>query len=533
MPCLIPVDVFYEHIDCFLPVGYRFRPTDEELINHFLRRHVLGYRDDPCIIPETPFVHKFDPWHLPRLFRERSIVRSKEAEWWFLSRLLFKTQKNSKYDRQTPSGHWKTTGQEKKINAKSTNRLIGTMRNLVFIENEGSSAKETVWVMHEYCLHDNYGANFLDQKFVLCRLINKRDEFIDDSTSVEAGSISLLMNLGNDKAWSNIPENIIEATMDQLAEALCPPMNLNLSSNPHLVDMGAPSHVHIANDNLDQSDQQGDVVDGIETDGSIDDILDAIDWNMDEICQQRSGTEPETDNGQGWGLPADRPIEQGEHADRLRQPTIRLVDDRPREETSIHAQDNSQEQNIDHIFMIQPIEEYPEINCLTHAPVPTRASRGRDRVQLHNGHGLASKAKVTGLVENYGEINCLACEPVTIQASRGRDRVHLQNKPSVRLVSKESKGEKDKAAANISKNVFSMRELKACLEQTQEIEQSSKSKSSVFPASSAKSPIMAPDKCSQGSVSSANSNRTKHFKSKSFQTEAKPNRKVKPSSKTR
>ncbi|KAI6701567.1 hypothetical protein NL676_015891 [Syzygium grande] len=411
MPCLIPVDIFYKHVDSFLPVGYRFHSTDEELVDYYLRRQILRYKDDPCIIPETPSVHKFDYWHLPGLFRERSIVRSQEAEWWFLSRLLFKTRNSSKYDRQTPSGHWKTTSQEKKTNAKGTNKLIGTLRNLVFIENEGSSAKETVWVMHEYHPHDcSFGANFLDQqRFVLCHLINKQDEFINASTSVEAASMSSFLNLDNDKARSNIPENDMEAVMDPRAETLCPPVNPNLSSNQPLVDMGAPSDIDITNDN--QFDWL-ELVDRTEKDGSINQFLD------------------ETDHGQH--------------------------------------------------------------HC------PTRVG----------GRLQTDRSKVE--TESLSKIN-----------------------PPGRLASKEKEVEKDKAAANISKNVFSMRELKARLEQTQELEQSRKSELSDFTASSAKSPTMVRDKGLQGSVSREISNRNKTLESKSFQTSAKQNRKVRPSSKAR
>jgi len=58
----------------------------------------------------------------------------------------------------------------------------------------------------------------------------------------------------------------------------------------------------------------------------------------------------------------------------------------------------------------------------------------------------------------------------------------------------EREGEKDKAAADISKNVSCIRELKACLELTQEIKQSRKSESSDFTVSSAKTPGVVRDK---------------------------------------
>ncbi|KAI3439227.1 uncharacterized protein J3R85_004943 [Psidium guajava] len=466
MSCLIPLDIFYGQMHKFLPVGYRFRPTDDELVDHYLRGQIFGYNADTCIIPVIRDLYKIDPWDLPPRFRACSIVRSKEAEWWFLTRLSVKTQSRRKFDRQTQSGHWKTTGQEKEIKAKGTDKLIGTMKNLVFTENEGSSGKkETVWVMHEYRLNGcDPGTNTLDQQnLVLCHLVNRRDAFIDGSISAETGSMSPFSRLGDDKARNDVPEvstnmpcgvlqvqrlngqNVMEAVMDPCAEALRPPVNPNLPSNPHLVDMGAPSNIDITNDN--QSDLLKYLVDMIDEDGPIDGR------SLDAIIPPSSGTESDTDNGQGWWSPVNRPIEQGEHVDRLRQTTVRPPGSMPREEVRFHAQDNS---NFPRIFMIQPVGYEPEINCLTFDPVPTRASRDRDRVQLRNKPSgkPASKGKVTPSKEpalphhkpvlkwvkaeaEPAQLSCASARnPVPTRASRDRDRIQLQNKPSGKLASK-------------------------------------------------------------------------------------------------
>ncbi|MCH87775.1 NAC domain-containing protein 78-like [Trifolium medium] len=47
-----------------LPPGFRFRPTDEELIGYYLKRKVEGLEIELDVIPMIDF-YKFDPWELP------------------------------------------------------------------------------------------------------------------------------------------------------------------------------------------------------------------------------------------------------------------------------------------------------------------------------------------------------------------------------------------------------------------------------------------------------------------------------------
>lgn len=50
-----------------LPLGFRFTPTDEELVMYYLKRKITGKEPHIDIIPELD-IYKFAPWKLPGNF---------------------------------------------------------------------------------------------------------------------------------------------------------------------------------------------------------------------------------------------------------------------------------------------------------------------------------------------------------------------------------------------------------------------------------------------------------------------------------
>lgn len=50
-----------------LPPGFRFHPTDEELVVHYLKKKAASVPLPVSIIAEID-LYKFDPWELPSIY---------------------------------------------------------------------------------------------------------------------------------------------------------------------------------------------------------------------------------------------------------------------------------------------------------------------------------------------------------------------------------------------------------------------------------------------------------------------------------
>ena len=59
---------FFTHGALKLPIGYRFCPTDEEVLLHYLKKRVHAMPLPASVIPEFD-VFQTDPWDLPGLFK--------------------------------------------------------------------------------------------------------------------------------------------------------------------------------------------------------------------------------------------------------------------------------------------------------------------------------------------------------------------------------------------------------------------------------------------------------------------------------
>ncbi|KAL2903795.1 NAC domain-containing protein 83 [Bienertia sinuspersici] len=130
-----------------LPPGFRFHPTDEELVVQYLKRKVFACPLPASIIPEVD-VCKSDPWDLPG---------DKGQERYFFSTREAKYPNGNRSNRATVSGYWKATGKDKAVVAglKSTPLIVGMKKTLVFYRGKPPHGSRTDWIMHEYRLVDN------------------------------------------------------------------------------------------------------------------------------------------------------------------------------------------------------------------------------------------------------------------------------------------------------------------------------------------------------------------------------------------
>ncbi|KAH7278024.1 hypothetical protein KP509_38G020200 [Ceratopteris richardii] len=149
-------------VKSFLPPGFRFHPTDEELVVQYLKKKVAGKMVDNWVIGEID-IYKFEPTDLPGL----AILCSKDPEWYFFNA----QDKRPRTNRTTTAGYWKATGKDRRITVGSCS---GMKKTLIYYLGRAPHGKRTDWVMHEYRLDEEVERKMnCTKSFVLCRVRKK------------------------------------------------------------------------------------------------------------------------------------------------------------------------------------------------------------------------------------------------------------------------------------------------------------------------------------------------------------------------
>ncbi|CAI0476872.1 unnamed protein product [Linum tenue] len=107
-----------------VPPGFRFHPTDEELVDYYLRKKVASKRIDLDVIKDVD-LYKIEPWDLQELCK---IGTEEQNDWYFFSHKDKKYPTGTRTNRATKAGFWKATGRDKAIYCRHS--LVGMRKTL-------------------------------------------------------------------------------------------------------------------------------------------------------------------------------------------------------------------------------------------------------------------------------------------------------------------------------------------------------------------------------------------------------------------
>ncbi|PIN10896.1 hypothetical protein CDL12_16498 [Handroanthus impetiginosus] len=150
-----------------VPPGFRFHPTEEELVGYYLRRKINSMKIDLDVIIDID-LYRMEPWDI----QDRCKLGYEEQnEWYFFSHKDRKYPTGTRTNRATTAGFWKATGRDKAVLSKD--RIIGMRKTLVFYKGRAPNGRKTDWIMHEYRLQTSEHGPPQEEGWVVCRAFKK------------------------------------------------------------------------------------------------------------------------------------------------------------------------------------------------------------------------------------------------------------------------------------------------------------------------------------------------------------------------
>ncbi|KAL0904877.1 hypothetical protein M5K25_027036 [Dendrobium thyrsiflorum] len=198
-----------------LPPGFRFHPTDDELVGYYLKRKVDGQKIELEVIPVVD-LYKFDPWDLP----EKSFLPKRDMEWFFFCPRDRKYPNGSRTNRATNSGYWKATGKDRTITCE--NSIEGMRKTLVFYRGRAPGGERTDWVMHEYrlCEHLPQGTISFLGGYALCRVVKRNEHLHQGEAKFKRVLPSVASESNKRKHNSKVHSSSLEGSSSQVVNLL-------------------------------------------------------------------------------------------------------------------------------------------------------------------------------------------------------------------------------------------------------------------------------------------------------------------------
>ncbi|KAI3709888.1 hypothetical protein L2E82_39656 [Cichorium intybus] len=276
--------------------GFRFHPTDDELVMYYLKNKLLGIKLDPEVIAEVN-INNFSPCDLPA----KSILTG-DLEWYFFCPTSKKFNSGPRKNRTTKTGYWKGTGESKKVKYKG--RIVAKKKTLIFHTGHSPRGKRTDWVMHEFQMNDEDLANqgVAQEAYVICKVFEKsgigpkngaqygapfeEKDWDDDerSTVTSIMMVGVLVNLANvsSSSMKNItssepgPSTVTPSAVVDPNSSTLGPSTITSLENEKLIDVPVNADVMIThadlasmlnNDTQEVEDREGKKLSSEEDDG--------------------------------------------------------------------------------------------------------------------------------------------------------------------------------------------------------------------------------------------------------------------------
>ncbi|KAK7252954.1 hypothetical protein RIF29_37278 [Crotalaria pallida] len=223
-----------EPMESCVPPGFRFHPTDEELVGYYLRKKVASQKIDLDVIREID-LYRIEPWDLIERCR---IGYEEQNEWYFFSHKDKKYPTGTRTNRATMAGFWKATGRDKSVYDKT--KLIGMRKTLVFYKGRAPNGQKTDWIMHEYRLESDENGPPQEEGWVVCRAFKKRITNAQTNKTIEGWDSSYFYDEANAvvdpiELISRQPQSFLAQTLMCKQEIEAADNNLSSmhNNNPH------------------------------------------------------------------------------------------------------------------------------------------------------------------------------------------------------------------------------------------------------------------------------------------------------------
>ncbi|XP_074284497.1 uncharacterized protein LOC141609289 [Silene latifolia] len=193
------------------PAGYKFDPSDDELITEYLQPKIDGDKELPLNLMHDVNIYEHNPDYLAEMYSPQG-----NKGWYFFTSRDKKYRNGTRPNRKAGDGYWKATGADKAIQRDGIE--IGARKALVFYKGRPPKGEKTLWIMHEFrvagpsqvkkrkhsSIDDGNEKSMRLDDHILCRIYKKNELSPKDKPHIE-----------QEAAENESSESLVDEAIDQ------------------------------------------------------------------------------------------------------------------------------------------------------------------------------------------------------------------------------------------------------------------------------------------------------------------------------